>query len=363
MDISNSLGRAVRSPSNSRGLLATALLVAAAASAGTPACKLIKLGEIPVTLRGAPRVSATIDGHPAEFIVDTGAAISLIWKSTVTDLKLPGAKTSVGSLCGAGGCREASRVRVQDFGLADFLAHDVSFVTTASVPDGDAAGGILGEDFLSKMDVEFDLGAGRIRLFQPVGCPGDQVVYWAPAYFMVTLLPSHETWLETHAALNGHDAVAMFDTGSTVSTVTTDLANRPGMAAQASTDAAQTMHGLGPKTVALTAARFASLTLGQEVIQNPTLRVADLFGADRQVKTGSYIRQSTFQEPDLIIGADFFMAHRVYVARSQKKIYFTYSGGRIFEPVPTREPTSVAPAAPGPAPDGAAPEAAKEPGR
>jgi hypothetical protein len=35
----------------------------------------------------------------------------------------------------------------------------------------------------------------------------------------------------------------------------------------------------------------------------------------------------------MIIGADFFMAHRIYVARSQGKIYFTYKGGPVFQNV------------------------------
>ena len=33
---------------------------------------------------------------------------------------------------------------------------------------------------------------------------------------------------------------------------------------------------------------------------------------------------------DVLIGADFFMAHHVYVANSQGKLYFTYSGGPVF---------------------------------
>ena len=38
------------------------------------------------------------------------------------------------------------------------------------------------------------------------------------------------------------------------------------------------------------------------------------------------------REPDLLLGADFLLAHRIYIARSQKKLYFTYRGGPIFQP-------------------------------
>jgi hypothetical protein len=33
---------------------------------------------------------------------------------------------------------------------------------------------------------------------------------------------------------------------------------------------------------------------------------------------------------DVLLGADFMLAHHIYVANSQKKVYFTYSGGAVF---------------------------------
>ena len=34
--------------------------------------------------------------------------------------------------------------------------------------------------------------------------------------------------------------------------------------------------------------------------------------------------------PHMLLGADFLRAHRVLVARSQGRLYFTYSGGTVF---------------------------------
>ena len=45
--------------------------------------------------------------------------------------------------------------------------------------------------------------------------------------------------------------------------------------------------------------------------------------------TGSFIPHSVFDNPDMVIGADFFIAHRVYVAPSRRKVYFTFKGGPI----------------------------------
>ena len=42
--------------------------------------------------------------------------------------------------------------------------------------------------------------------------------------------------------------------------------------------------------------------------------------------------QAPFPHTDMLIGADFFLAHHVLVASSQRKLYFTYNGGTGFQP-------------------------------
>jgi hypothetical protein len=33
----------------------------------------------------------------------------------------------------------------------------------------------------------------------------------------------------------------------------------------------------------------------------------------------------------MLIGADFFRSHRIYVARDQRRVYVSYVGGRVFD--------------------------------
>jgi hypothetical protein len=61
-------------------------------------------------------------------------------------------------------------------------------------------------------------------------------------------------------------------------------------------------------------APFASFRIGDEEIRNTHLRIWD---------TG-------LRDVDMLIGADFFLSHRIYVASSQHKLYFTYNGGPVF---------------------------------
>ena len=336
---------ATRIPTQAAILL---LAVASGASgAAQAACKLLKVGDIPVTLRGVPVAPVALDGHPAQLIVDTGAYSSLLWREAVAAFNIRRLGLSGGRVAGAGGTDQTELVSVRDFALEDYVVHDLRFLAVSGAGAQQfAAGsvaGLLGEDFLSSMDVEFDLAAGRVRLFQPQGCNGDQVVYWAPAYFMVELAaaPSGTRWLQAHVSLNGRDVVAVFDTGASVSTVMTHAARRAGIAADGP---GQAMHGVGPQSVQMSVARFSALTIGQETIRNPFLAIADVFGAQREVQLGSYIKRSSFTEPDMILGADFFAAHRIYIARSQGRMYFTYLGSPLFQP-------PAAAASPGPASD------------
>src|SRR5262249_18166067 len=57
-----------------------------------------------------------------------------------------------------------------------------------------------------------------------------------------------------------------------------------------------------------------SFKIGDEEIQHTKLRFGDL----------------TLPDTDMLIGADFFLSHRVFVATSQRKLYFTYNGGPVF---------------------------------
>jgi tetratricopeptide (TPR) repeat protein len=67
----------------------------------------------------------------------------------------------------------------------------------------------------------------------------------------------------------------------------------------------------------------------------------------------------------MLIGDDFFLSHRIYVANGQRKLYFTYNGGSVFVLTPDLPPSGPPPPAPnasaanlGTGPNGAPPGAA-----
>jgi predicted aspartyl protease len=324
-----------------RGLWAAVLLGSLGMTQPTEAaCQLLQIGELPVAMTAnSPMIPASMNGRAVQLLADTGAARSVIWRSAAQELKL---KTSQSAqiFYDAGGSDTAGVVTVRDFGLAGATIHNVRLYATGrgSAPGNGA--GVLGEDVLSHWDIEFDLSAGKIRLFVPKNCDGDQVVYWAQRYFMTKLVsaPGDSNWLQTHVTLDGHEVVALFDTGAALSTVTSQALRQTGIQPEESPLATVAGHGLAGKPIDTTTAVFPTLTIGQESVQNVKLRIADLFGRDTEIQVGSHIAHSVFENPDMVIGADFFLAHRIYVARSQGKIYFTYKGGPVFQHVERNTP-------------------------
>jgi tetratricopeptide (TPR) repeat protein len=74
------------------------------------------------------------------------------------------------------------------------------------------------------------------------------------------------------------------------------------------------MKGIGRRSTDSYILPFASFELGNETIKNIRLRVG----------------RSDFTGADMLLGADFFLSHRVFVAQSQHRLYFTYNGGPVF---------------------------------
>jgi hypothetical protein len=210
-------------------------------------------------------------------------------------------------------------------------------------PLGDTAG-LLGGDLLSHWDVEFDLGHHAIRLLKPVGCHGDDVVYWTDSYHRAAIEPmtSEHQDIDLDVTLNHRSVEATLDSGAGVSVLTPGVAERIG--AKLTSINGRT-YGLGAATIPVRVAGVDSFGIGGEEIRNIRLPTADMFAHNAYEQTGSFVQHHLEAEPKILLGADFLRAHRVLVAPDQNQLYFTYEGGQVFG-----TPPASAPAAPAPSP-------------
>jgi predicted aspartyl protease len=328
------------------------LLVAAGGAAAQP-CQLLQIGEFHVKMDGTkPLLTAQINDHSIPMLVDSGSDTSLLWNRTAAALNLKITALRGVRFYGVGGGNSVGSVTVPHVTLDGYTVDNVHLLVTGTPRPAEHFAGVLGEDFLSQTDVEFDFRSGVIRLFQPKNCSGDQVVYWRQPYSLLPIESSAKNRLRIHVLLNGTQIVAALDTGASVTTVTSQAARKAGVRPGSDGVAyAGSANGLGPKAVETYVAVFPTFSIADETIQNAKMGIADLFGLDKDVSLGSRIPAPTIDTPEMLLGMDFFLSHRVYVARGQGKIYFSYLGGPVFR----LEPRSPAAAKPGAGADDSAP--------
>jgi hypothetical protein len=76
-------------------------------------------------------------------------------------------------------------------------------------------------------------------------------------------------------------------------------------------------------------AHFTKLTIDEEAISPVTLRVMKSIQT-RTAETGALLPTNDPVHYDILLGVDFLKSHHVLIANSQNKLYFTYSGGSVF---------------------------------
>jgi hypothetical protein len=296
-------------------LAAVAGAGSAAARAEQQTCVLQQIGELPVAVTASrATLSAKVNGSPVRMIVDTGSGDTTLFTSAVQKLGLtPGTVEGLGR---GGGAEPVVDVSLDAAGMTS--PRFTMFVAGRRPGDVD---GLIGAAFLLQSDVEFDLPEGKIRFFRPKGCKGDQVVYWRKAYAVAPMLDDPASAaLVVPVEVNGVPLRAAMDTGAARSALTAGASSRvgvtaAGMAYGGDGDAGST--GVGT---------FQSFGFGDETIHNAQLRIAD-----SQSHLGSLFANKPVTPPDMLLGLDFFRAHRVYVAVSQHRVYVSYEGGQVFQ--------------------------------
>jgi predicted aspartyl protease len=304
-------------------------LLAALAVAGLPVvpgaalakCTVGKMAELPVTMTAMkPMVAAKINGADALFVADSGAFYSLITPASAAafNLELRSAPGRI-MITGIGGTSNALLTTVKDFTLANIPLTNVDFIVGGNDP-GSGAVGYLGQNVLKVGDVEYDLANGMIRLLRPQDCRRSMMAYWVqPSQSFSVIDIEDATPVEPHtqgvAYLNGKRIRVIFDTGATTSLLTLRAASRAGVTPETEgVVPAGFTRGIGTGASTTWIAPFASFKIGDEEIHNTKLRIGDL----------------RLEDSDMLIGADFFLSHRIYVANRQRKLYFTYNGGPVF---------------------------------
>lgn len=307
-----------------RTLSILAALVAGATgfpAAAETKCSVGQMLELPITMMGLrPTAPAKINGHEVRFLVDSGAFYSSISPGSAAELQLR-LTQAPGNLRvrGIGGEARMSVAKVKDFGLGTETLHNIEFLVGGSEM---GSIGLLGQNVLGIGDTEYDLNGGAIRLMKSKDCRNMNLAYWAAdkGLAVSTLDIEAPTPLTPHTIgtvlLNGVKIRAVFDTGAPTTILTRAAAARAGIKPDMpDVVEAGSVGGLGRRLSESWIGPFQSLKIGDEEVRKIRLRFAEMGDLSA----------------DMLIGADFFLSHRVYVSNAQKRMFFTYNGGPVFD--------------------------------
>jgi tetratricopeptide (TPR) repeat protein/predicted aspartyl protease len=318
------------------GIVVAAVLASPAFSAEKE-CQLQRYAEMPITMVGMrPLVEGTINGSPTRFLFDSGAFFSIIPRAAADRLGLKvGSVPPQLQVRGVGGAVQVGQTRVKEFTLTGFAGgrvySNVDFLVGGPSFGHDETG-LIGQNIIGEADSEYDLANGFVRLFRTQGCRGRMLAYWSNGAPVAEIQIDPTTVVSPHligtAKLNGKRIRVLFDTGAWRSVLTLTAAKRLGIKPEDEglTDAGIS-GGLGKRAVENWLARFDTLDIGGEVIKNAKLRIGDF----------------SIGTADMLLGADFFLSHRIYVANKHRKMFFTYNGGPVFDLRPNITDPNAAP--------------------
>jgi tetratricopeptide (TPR) repeat protein len=310
-----------------RGAILTLVLLVAASSpcltlAADKKCQIGRVAELPITMNSLrPMIPTKINGQDAQFTLDSGAFYSMISSASAAEYKL---KTYPGPfglrVTGVNGSTDVQLTKVKEFTIVGANLKNVEFLVGGSEV-GLGAVGVLGQNLLETFDVEYDLANGVIRLFKTENCGKTNMAYWRTPQQSYSLMDiDHIDPLHPHtigaAEINGQKIRVTFDTGAFTSMLSLRAAEKAGVKPDSPgvIDGGYS-GGIGRTQTKSFIGTFSSFKIGDsEEIKNAKLRFAAM----------------TLDNSDMLVGADFFVSHRIFVANKEHRLFMTYNGGPVF---------------------------------
>ena len=310
------------------GFLWIASRTATADTASSSGCRITVIAEFPITMRGHQILTTgSINDQPIKVLIDTGASVSMVWRPSAVRLGLK-LRDAGGSVVGVGGRSRLQVAYLEALRIDRYVGRNRSFLVGGDRPAPYDL--ILGEDFLSNFNVEFDLGHKAIRLLKLDHCVPEQLAYWSGRYELADLVatPKSAVRVMPRVRLNERGVDVILDSGASNSVVSRGLAITLGaVPLERSGGVSQ---GVGKGTLETEIGTFDSVSVGDETVQHAKLLLADLNKNNVWSTTGSTIEETHAMVPDMLLGADFLLSHRVVVPSELRKMAFTYEGGSVF---------------------------------
>ncbi len=306
-------------------MLIAALLCAIAAPARAQDCaSLHYVTGVSMTPAGGNvmTVPVTIDGVPKAMMLDTGGAVSELTRTALGEFNLPERVSPIKTYDVSGRLsRTLTQVHSLELGSVDFT--NLALQIDADPDVGAPFSGLISDDLLSAYDVDIDFGSNRLNFFSADHCAAGGV-YWPTRPLAVVPFHISDSHIVLPIVLDGYHMSAIIDTGSSFTTLNSDIARyffglKPGSVGMKKFD-------LGPGDAAQQADYshvFSNLSFTGVTVSNPFMIIvpgrALLDELDPQ--WGHLPRRVS--PPDVTIGMDILKTLHIYVAYKEHKLYIT----------------------------------------
>lgn len=306
------------------GLLAGALMVPVAGYAAEGVCERQLLAHIPLRNdAGFLSSPVQLNGHAASMIIDTGSEGSLISPEGADAFGLPLDPARHTVVQGTGGSgRLVPNVLVRSFVMGGVENGPVSVPVgylPSKPPVHPPIEGLVGGDLLSRYDVEFNVAEGWLNFWAPdtdtasSGCAGPQ--NWHVIYRALPMQFDGRR-VSIQVELDGHPLKALVDSGARSRIVSEAAVKRLGVSdAALAADPGGVTSGLDGRGQVYHWHKFETLKYGLEEEKQPVLTVVSIHDA-----------------ADMLLGADWFATHRVWISYRTGKLYVMPSAVRLKKP-------------------------------
>ena len=226
-------------------------------------------------------VPVFLNGHAdtLRFIVDTGASVSCVSRSTAERLGLPsrGRRTAFG----ASGEQTMSFVGIAELRIGDILARrfnalvlDDATITPhgGARPGYTALDGVLGVDVLNAFDVVISAPDRELVLYEPGTAPAALLADFGAE---VAMDPSGQPLIHHDVLVNGQTVRGILDTGSRRTVVNGRAAGLAGIEGDAASSETRSP-GVGSRGVVFMDAYAETLEMGGMTLLDVPMQVADM---------------------------------------------------------------------------------------
>jgi hypothetical protein len=278
------------------------------------ACLVANKATIPLQVTGGQiTLPVELNGLTGTFVLDTGAARSVVTAEAVQRLRLARDEWVGTTMGGVGGIETQPNADPRSLTLGGIplvrrtLNHDHS-LTVGILPGAQRANidGLLGRDYLALFDLDLDVPGRRLTLYQVTGCAG-RFLPWPGNYVSIPIDTPTEEAIVLPVSIDGRPLRAMLDSGASASLLAAPGMYKMGLdQANMAADPADRISGLGSRVVTVHRHRFNALAVGNQTIASPWLWVEP-------------IRLSPIV--DMLLGVDWLAGRRIWISFNTKQLF------------------------------------------